>query len=93
MTDEREKRLERAMDSMGENTKAGAIDRALKHYLADRRNKEQVADELATLDEQDAATRDEWEEISTEMITTATDCRDAARSQTIRKRSPDSATQ
>jgi hypothetical protein len=46
MTDTRERRLDRAMDAMGENTKAGAIDRALKHYLADKRNKEQVADEL-----------------------------------------------
>lgn len=46
MTDPRERRLKRAMDAMNENTKAGAIDRALKHYLADKRNKEQVADEL-----------------------------------------------
>jgi hypothetical protein len=46
MNETRERRLKRAMDAMGENTKAGAIDRALKHYLADKRNKEQVADEL-----------------------------------------------
>jgi hypothetical protein len=46
MTEQRERRLKRAMEAMGENTKAGAIDRALKHYLADKRNKEQVADEL-----------------------------------------------
>jgi hypothetical protein len=48
MTDERERRLKRAMDATGENTKAGAIDTALKHYLADRRNKKKVADELAS---------------------------------------------
>lgn len=48
MTDERERRLERAMDATGERTKAGAIDVALKHFLADRRQKERVADELAT---------------------------------------------
>jgi hypothetical protein len=46
MTEQRERRLKRAMEAMGENTKAGAIDRALKHYLADKRNQEQVADEL-----------------------------------------------
>jgi len=48
MTDERERRLERAMDATGENTKAGTIDAALKHYLADKRNKEKIADELAS---------------------------------------------
>jgi hypothetical protein len=46
MTEEREKRLQRAMDAMDENTKAGAIDTALKHYLADLRNKSEVADEI-----------------------------------------------
>jgi hypothetical protein len=46
MTEQRERRLKRAMEAMAENTKAGAIDRALKHYLADKRNQEQVADEL-----------------------------------------------
>lgn len=46
MTETRERRLDRAMEAMNENTKAGAIDRALKHYLADKRNKEQVADQL-----------------------------------------------
>lgn len=39
MTDKRERRLKRAMDAMDENTKAGAIDRALSHYFADRQNK------------------------------------------------------
>ena len=48
MTDEREERIERAMREMGESTKAGAIDRALKHYLADKRAKEEIADELAS---------------------------------------------
>jgi len=48
MTNDREKRLKRAMREMHENTKSGAIDRALKHYLADKRAKEEIADELAT---------------------------------------------
>jgi len=48
MTNDREKRLKRAMREMHENTKSGAIDRALKHYLADKRAKEAIADELAT---------------------------------------------
>ena len=48
MTDKRERRLKRAMDAMGENTKAEAIDRALAQYLADLQNKEQIADELVT---------------------------------------------
>lgn len=48
MTDEREKRLKRVMREMGENTKAGAIDAALKHYLADKRAKEKIADEMRT---------------------------------------------
>ena len=48
MTDEREKRLKRAMREMDENTKSRAIDRALAHYLADKRAKEEIADELAT---------------------------------------------
>jgi hypothetical protein len=32
----------------GENTKSGAIDRALNHYAADLRNKEAFADQLNT---------------------------------------------
>jgi hypothetical protein len=48
MTDEREERLKRAMRAMDENTKAGAIDRALAHYLADKRAKAAIADDLAT---------------------------------------------
>ena len=36
------------MRAMDESTKAGAIDTALKHYLADKRAKEEIADELAT---------------------------------------------
>ena len=51
MTEEREKRLERAMRAMSENTKSKAIDRALAHYLNDLENKKRVAprldDELA----------------------------------------------
>lgn len=46
MTEKREKRLQRAMDAMDENTKAGAIDTALKHYLADLENKRKVAEKL-----------------------------------------------
>ena len=46
MNETRERRLKRAMEAMDENTKAGAIDQALKHYLADKQNKEQAADEL-----------------------------------------------
>jgi hypothetical protein len=45
MTDERETRLQRAMD---ETTTSGAIDRALAHYLADKRAKAAIADNLAT---------------------------------------------
>jgi len=47
MTDEREKRLKRAMREMAENTKSRAIDRALNHYLADKRAKAEIADDLA----------------------------------------------
>ncbi|MFB6256300.1 MAG: hypothetical protein ABEH58_06170 [Haloplanus sp.] len=46
MTDERERRLRELMDATGENTKAGALDVAVKHYLADLRNKREVADQL-----------------------------------------------
>ncbi|WP_338738302.1 hypothetical protein [Haloplanus salilacus] len=45
---EREDRIRRLMEATGENTKAGAIDAAAKHYLADLRNKQQVADDLDT---------------------------------------------
>lgn len=48
MTEKRERRLKRSMDARGERTKVGAIDRALSHYLADRKNKVQIANELAT---------------------------------------------
>lgn len=47
-TDEREKRIKKVKDAMGESTKAKAIDKALAHYLADLRNKQRVADELPT---------------------------------------------
>ena len=46
MTDERADLLRRAMEASGENTKAGAIDRALLHYIHDRQNKKRVADDL-----------------------------------------------
>ena len=44
MTGDREKRLKRAMEGMDESTKAGAIDRALNHSLADKRAKEEIDD-------------------------------------------------
>lgn len=46
MDEEREDRLRRLMQATGENTKAGAIDVAVKHYLNDLRNKQRVADDL-----------------------------------------------
>lgn len=51
MTDERERRLRQAMEVTGENTKAGAIDAALKHLLTDVENKHAVIDRL---DQRDA---------------------------------------
>jgi len=48
MTDEREDRLRRLMQATGESTKSGALAAAAKHYLADLRNKKQVADEFHT---------------------------------------------
>lgn len=48
MNEQREDRLRRTMEAMGENTKAKTIDRALQHYLADLRNKRRVADDLPT---------------------------------------------
>ena len=51
MNPEREDRLARLQEATGEKTKAGAIDVAVKHYLADLRAKGEVAphleDELA----------------------------------------------
>lgn len=46
MTDGRAEVLREAMQLTGENTKAGAIDVALKHYVRDYRNKETLVDEL-----------------------------------------------
>lgn len=48
MDDEREDRLRRLMEATGEKTKAGALDAAAKHYLADLQNKQQVAEDLDT---------------------------------------------
>ncbi len=48
MTEEREDRLRRLMQKTDENTKAGAIDVAMKHYLSDLQNKERIADQLST---------------------------------------------
>jgi predicted DNA-binding protein len=47
MTDERENRLRRLMEATGENTKAGAIDIAVKHYLTDLEQKRQLVDEIS----------------------------------------------
>jgi len=44
MTDERETRLQRAMRAMDETTTSEEI----SHYLADRRTKAAIADDLAT---------------------------------------------
>lgn len=46
MNPEREDRLARLQEATGEKTKAGAIDAAVKHYLADLRAKRDVAPEL-----------------------------------------------
>lgn len=46
MTEKREDRLRRLMQETGENTKAGAIDVAIKHYLADLEAKRRVISEL-----------------------------------------------
>lgn len=48
MTDQREDRIRRLMEATGENTKSGALDVAVKHYLADVRNKQRIADDLPT---------------------------------------------
>lgn len=46
MTDERERRLRRLMEATGENTKAGALDIAARHYLRDLEHKRDVVNEL-----------------------------------------------
>jgi uncharacterized protein YigA (DUF484 family) len=46
MTDEREDRLRRLMEATDENTKAKAIDIAMKHYLTDLHNKQEVVTRL-----------------------------------------------
>lgn len=43
MNQEREDRLARLQEATGEKTKAGAIDVAIKHYLADLHAKRGVA--------------------------------------------------
>lgn len=47
-TEERENRIRRLMEATGEKTKAGAIDVAMKHYLADLEAKERHVGELPT---------------------------------------------
>jgi hypothetical protein len=46
MTDKRERRMRRLMEATGENTKSGAIDQAMKHYLIDLENKRDLIEEL-----------------------------------------------
>lgn len=45
-TEKREDRWRRLLALTDENTVAGALDIATKHYLADARNKRELADEL-----------------------------------------------
>jgi hypothetical protein len=47
MNEKREDRLRRLMEATDENTKAGAIDMACKHYLADLERKQNHIDELS----------------------------------------------
>lgn len=46
MNDDREQLHKRLQDATGENTKAGAIDAAAKHFLNDLSNKERIAGEF-----------------------------------------------
>jgi len=48
LNDDRERWIEHVKELTGESTNSGAIDVALQHYIADHRNKQQVADELPT---------------------------------------------
>ena len=48
LPDDRQARLRRVMEATGENTKAGAIDVAMQHYLTDLEKKRRVADGLDT---------------------------------------------
>jgi len=48
MNEDRERWIEQVKELAEEQTKSGAIDIALQHYIADVRNKQQVADELPT---------------------------------------------
>lgn len=45
-TEERENRIRRLMEATGEKTKAGAIDVAMKHYLADLERKQRHVDDI-----------------------------------------------
>jgi len=46
-TDEREQLWDDLKDATGESTKAGALDAAARHYLADKRAKKRVVPGLA----------------------------------------------
>lgn len=46
LPDDRQARLRRVMEATGERTKAGAIDVAMQHYLADLENKRRAVDRM-----------------------------------------------
>jgi hypothetical protein len=54
ITDKRERWLERAKEKTGENTNAGAIDKALLHYLDTCREVDGLADDLEEEFQQEA---------------------------------------
>lgn len=47
LNDERERLIERVKEASDANTKADAIDAALRHYREDMKNRQDVADEIA----------------------------------------------
>lgn len=67
MTEGREEVIRVVMQLTGENTKAGAIDKALHHYARDYRNKEALVDELDYEVVEDLSTPElpMWKEIET----------------------------
>lgn len=48
LPEDRQARLRRVMEATGERTKAGALDVAMAHYLADLEAKRRAADDLST---------------------------------------------
>lgn len=57
--EKRERRIKKVKRLSGEATKSGALDAALAHYIADHRNKSDLADDLPS---------DVCEELSTSWI-------------------------